>query len=86
MSEMLIRRRTVQIEWGDCDPADIIFYPNYFRWLDGLTAHHFKAVRLPKPELIRRYGDVGFPMVDTHAEFHISLGPGDDLVIETSIA
>ena len=23
-------RRTVRIEWGDCDPAGIVFYPRYF--------------------------------------------------------
>ena len=23
-----------RIEWGDCDEAGIVFYPNYFYWLD----------------------------------------------------
>lgn len=21
----------IVVEWGDCDPAGIVFYPNYFR-------------------------------------------------------
>ena len=29
---MLINRRTIRIEWGDCDPACIVFYPRYFEW------------------------------------------------------
>ena len=29
---MLINRRTIRIEWGDCDPAGIVFYPRYFEW------------------------------------------------------
>ena len=74
------------IEWGDCDPADIVFYPNYFGWFDASTAHHFKAAGLPKPELIRRYGVVGFPMVDTQAKFHLPSRHGDEVVIETTIA
>jgi acyl-CoA thioesterase FadM len=27
------------VEWGECDPARIIFFPNYFRWMEeGLSA------------------------------------------------
>jgi hypothetical protein len=32
---MLINRRTIRIEWGDCDPAGIVFYPRYFEWFDA---------------------------------------------------
>jgi 4-hydroxybenzoyl-CoA thioesterase len=85
MPDPFISRRSVTIEWGDCDPADIVFYPNYFRWFDTSTAHHFKAAGLPKPELIRRYGVVGFPMVDTSARFHIPNRHGDEVEIETEI-
>lgn len=83
MSDMFVSRRTRVIEWGDCDPADIVYYPNYFRWFDAATADHFKAAGLPKPELIRRYGVVGFPMVDTGARFRIPSRHGDEVVIET---
>ena len=85
MPDRFTSRRSVTIEWGDCDPADIVFYPNYFRWFDASTAHHFKAAGLPKPELISRYGVVGFPMVDTSAKFHIPNRHGDEVVIETAI-
>ncbi|MFV1876363.1 acyl-CoA thioesterase [Nioella sp.] len=82
---MLTSRRTVQIEWGDCDPADIVFYPRYFAWFDASTAHHFKAAGLPKPELVRRFQVVGFPMVDTRATFHVPSSYGDEVMIETTI-
>ena len=82
---MLKSQRSLRIEWGDCDPADIVFYPNYFRWFDASTAHHFVAAGLPKPELIRRFGVLGFPMVDTRARFLIPSKHGDEVVIETEI-
>ena len=85
MPDHVVSRRTVTVEWGDCDPADIVFYPNFFRWFDASTAHHFKAAGLPKPELIRKYRVVGFPMVDTSAKFHIPAVHGDEVVIETAI-
>ena len=83
MPEALVTRRTVLIEWGDCDPADIVFYPNYFRWFDASTANHFAVAGLPKPELLKTYGVVGFPMVDTQAKFHIPSRYGDEVEIET---
>ena len=73
------------MEWGDCDPAGIVFYPRYFAWFDASTAHHFKVAGLPKPELIRRFAVVGFPMVDTRAKFHIPSRHGDEVTIETEI-
>ena len=81
----MISRRKLMIEWGDCDPADIVFYPNYFRWFDASTANHFKAAGLPKPELIRRFGVLGFPMVDTGANFLVPSRHGDEVEIETEI-
>lgn len=82
---MLTSRRTVLIEWGDCDPAEIVFFPNYFRWFDASTAAHFKAAGLPKPRLIAEYGVVGFPMIDTRAQFHVPSRYGDEVEIETTI-
>ena len=34
---MFTNSRTVRIEWGDCDPAGIIFYPRYFEIFDTCT-------------------------------------------------
>ena len=34
---MLTNVRTTRIEWGDCDPLGIIFYPRYFEIFDTST-------------------------------------------------
>ncbi len=34
---MFTNRRTVRIEWGDCDPAGIVFYPRYIAMFDHST-------------------------------------------------
>ena len=31
----------VQLQWGECDPAGIIFYPTYFRWFDAAAWNMF---------------------------------------------
>src|SRR5260370_33360003 len=33
-----------QVHWGDCDPAGIIFYPTYFRWMDAATWAFMESV------------------------------------------
>ena len=32
-----------RIEFGDCDPAQIVFYPNFFKWMDIAALHFFNA-------------------------------------------
>ncbi len=34
---MFSNTRTLRIEWGDCDPAGIVFYPRYFAMFDTST-------------------------------------------------
>ncbi len=82
---MFTSRMPVTVGWGDCDPANIVYYPNYFAWFNEATGHHFGAAGLPKPELIRQYRVVGFPMVNTSANFHDSSTHGDLVEIETKI-
>jgi 4-hydroxybenzoyl-CoA thioesterase len=83
---MLVSKREIQIEWGDCDPAGIVFYPRYFAWFDACTAHLFElATGLRKIELLKAYDIVGFPMADTRARFLIPSKFGDMAVVETRI-
>ena len=38
---MLTNRRTLRIEWGQCDPAGIVFYPQYLIIFDTSTGWLF---------------------------------------------
>ena len=82
---MLTSRRSIRIEWGDCDPANIVFFPRYFCWFDASTANHFTSAGVPKPVFIRRYDVVGWPIVDARATFHVPSKHGDEVTIETRI-
>lgn len=84
---MLTNRRTVRIEWGDCDPAGIVFFPRYFAFFDTSTTALFeRALGMSKFEFLRAYDIVGYPMVDTRARFLEASRFGDEAVIETTIA
>jgi 4-hydroxybenzoyl-CoA thioesterase len=82
---MLTNRKTIHVEWGDCDPAGIVYYPRYFAYFDNCTAALFEAAGLPKHEMLKTYGILGIPMVDTRARFLAPSKFGDDIVIESSI-
>jgi len=84
---MFVNRRKVRIEWGDCDPAGIVYYPRYFAMFDHSTAMLLEAATgYTKYEMTKKYDFVGFPMVDTGAKFYIPSKFGDDIVIESTIS
>lgn len=86
-NSMLTNRRTVRIEWGDCDPAGIVFFPRYFVFFDTSTTALFeRALGMSKFEFLRAYDIVGYPMVDTRARFLEASRFGDETVIETTVA
>jgi 4-hydroxybenzoyl-CoA thioesterase len=82
---MFVNRRDVQIQWGDCDPANIVYYPRYFAMFDDSTSTLFEVAGFSKQDLVHKYGLVGIPMVDTRAKFYIPSTYGDWITIETKI-
>jgi 4-hydroxybenzoyl-CoA thioesterase len=81
---MLTSLRKIFIEWGDCDPAAIVFYPRYFEWFDACTAGLFALAGYPKQELLKTHGIV-IPIVDTRSRFLIPSRFGDEVTVETKI-
>jgi 4-hydroxybenzoyl-CoA thioesterase len=82
----LVHRRQVTIEWGDCDPAGIVFYPRYFAMFDASTAALFDhALGMPKIRWTAKFGILGIPMVDTRAKFSIPSAYGDVVTIESRV-
>jgi len=83
---MFVHTRTIMIEWGDCDPAGIVFYPRYFAMFDASTAALFAAaLGYNKHAMLARFDVVGFPMVDTGARFFVPSKFGDEVTIESSV-
>ena len=81
----MINRRTIHIEWGDCDPAQIVYYPRYFEYFDSCTAALFAKAGFSKREMLKTYGIVGFPLVEVRCRFMVPSRFSDDVVVETEI-
>lgn len=59
----------VTVEWGDCDPAEIVFYPRYFIWFDGAMRTLLEAAGWPYARLRERFGFIGLPLAEVSARF-----------------
>ena len=57
----------VQLQWGECDPAGIIFYPTYFRWFDAATWNMFAEAGYHAKRM--RAEHLAMPLVAAGCEF-----------------
>jgi len=83
---MLVSERRIRVEWGDCDPADIVFYPNYMVWFDACMTSLFALAGLPLPALFESHKVVGIPVVDVKVKFLAPSRFGDELRAVSTVA
>jgi 4-hydroxybenzoyl-CoA thioesterase len=77
---------TVRVEFGDCDPAGIVWFPNFFRWIDAASRDFFAQCGVPRwEETARTIGVIGTPLVDTHSRFVKTASYGDTLQLHTRV-
>ncbi len=84
MSKTHIHR--VLIHFGDCDPAGIVFFPNFSRWMDEASLLYFIACGLPPwRELEKTRGIVGTPLLEIHTRFLRSATYGETIEVQTTV-
>ena len=83
---MLVNSRTVRIEWSDCDPAGIVYYPRYFTIFDACTSALFeRALGMTKHDYLKAYDFTGHPLLNTRSRFLVPTRFGDDVRIDTTV-
>lgn len=75
----------IEIDWADCDPAGIVFYPQFFRMMNSGTHKMFEHAGLAFHEMVKRYGTSGVPMLDVQATFKSPARFGDKVRLESEI-
>lgn len=78
-------RTTIRVQWGEADPAGIVYYPNYFHWFAAATMGLMAGWRESFGELFRRQSQ-GLPVIEAHARFLAAVSFEEDLGIETVVA
>lgn len=78
--------RKVRIEWADCDPAGIVFYPRYFAIFDAATSALFeRALGMTMIRYLKVLDFAGYPLARTRARFIRPTRYGDDVTVELAI-
>ncbi len=77
---------TVQVQFGDCDPAGIVFFPNFARWMDAASHHYFRECGVPSwSQIDEPAGFVGAPLVETRIHFFKPATYPDVLQVHTDV-
>ena len=75
----------VRVSFGHCDPAGIVFYPNYFRWFDQCF-HEFLRARAGGHRVVcGRLNANGIGLMDVGADFPSPTMEGDAMQLHLSV-
>ena len=76
-----------EVMFGHCDPAGIVFFPNFSKWMDASSLNFFVQCGVPPwRELVKTTGIIGTPLLEIHTKFLRPATYGERLHIHTSIA
>lgn len=75
----------IMVEWGDCDPAGIVYYPAYFKWSDQSTYRLFLKAGVTRDDVSSGQWKEGPPLVAAECSFKRASQTGEKLVIESHV-
>ena len=82
-----VNRREFTVEWGDCDPAGMVFNSRFFEYFDISAWALFQAALGVKPsDLAATFGIMGIPLVDARARFIMPVKFGDTVEILSNVS
>jgi 4-hydroxybenzoyl-CoA thioesterase len=82
-----ILKRQLTVEWGQCDPAGLVFNSRFFEMFDAGTWMLFDAALGVKPnQLAPRFGIMGIPLVDARANFLKPVRFGDAIELASRVS
>ena len=76
----------LKVMFGDSDPAGIVFFPNFSKWMDASSLHFFMECGVPPwRELHRTHGIIGTPLLEIHTRFMRPATYGDLIHVHTRV-
>lgn len=79
-------RSAFDVQFGDCDPAGIVFYPNFYRWFDAAIHAATRDCGWSWERTAAEFKWLGLPLAEAGATFRRPVSPGDRIVVETRLA
>ena len=76
----------VEVMFGDCDPAGIVFFPNFSKWMYASSINFFVKCGVPTwRDLYKTTGIIGTPLLEINTRFVSPATYGERLRVHTSI-
>ena len=75
----------IRVVFGDCDPAGIVYFPNFYRWFDQATHDLCAAAGYDLSDVRARLGWVGYPIAAASAKFLSPATFGDLISVDTRL-
>ena len=72
-----------QVSFGDCDPAGIAFYPNFYRWFDEAVHALMIEIGWSWRRTAKEMGWLGLPIAQASAEFIRPVTHGQAIRVES---
>ena len=75
----------VRVRWNECDPAGIVYFPNYFTYFELGSMDYLRARGAEWQALRRQLGFASFPRVEASARYRASARFDDRLMVHTRV-
>jgi 4-hydroxybenzoyl-CoA thioesterase len=69
-----------KVRWAETDAAGIVFFANFYTWMDEATTHLFKTIGYSLPELYE-LERIAIPLLETKCQHKSPLKFGDEVTI-----
>ena len=74
----------LKVRFGDTDAAGIVFYPNFYKWMDEATHEYFTAIGFPT-SILKREQNIATPLLEAHCVFKSALFFEDEIKVISEV-
>ncbi|MEH7181277.1 acyl-CoA thioesterase [Neobacillus vireti] len=74
----------LKVRWGDTDAASIVFYPNFYKWMDEATHEYFSAIGFPTSNLYSEQ-QIATPLLEANCQFKSPLVFEDNVIVRSTV-
>ena len=73
-----------KVRFGDTDAAGIVFFPNFYKWMDEAAHEFFTELGHSTSELLSKE-KISMPLLDSKCEFKKPLFFEDEVIVKTEV-
>lgn len=73
-----------KVTWGDTDAAGIVYYPNFYSWMNHATCELFEQIDCSTSALFYRE-KIGLPVLKTECEHYAPAYFHDEIEIQSTV-